>query len=149
MTLVPWDPFKNLMTLQDRMNRLFDETVQRGQGGEPMARGTWLPPVDIYETDEAVVMSAELPGMDESDVDIQVRDNTLTIKGERKLEKDVKEESYHRVERTYGAFTRSFTLPATIDQDGITASYKKGVLEIRMPKSAKAVPQQIKISITE
>jgi len=149
MTLVRWDPFRNLMTLQERMNRLFEETVQRGREDEPLMPGMWTPPVDIFEAGEEIVLTAELPGMEMKDIDIQVRDNTLTLKGERKMERDVKEDSFHRVERAYGTFSRSFTLPQTVDQEKISASYTKGVLEIRMPKTALAKPKQIQIDVKE
>jgi len=152
MALIPYDPFKNLLSLQERMNRLFDETMQRGQEPEFMKTGTWTPAVDILETEGEITLVAELPGMEQEDVDIQVRDNTLTMKGERKMEKQskpAKEETYHRMERAYGAFSRSFTLPATVEQDKITASFKKGLLEIRMPKTPKAKAQQIKIEVKE
>jgi len=141
--LTPWDPFRNLLSLQDRMNRLFDETITRGDT-ETMKYGAWSPAVDIYETDTDIVLSAEIPGMDASDVDVEVNDNTLTLKGERKMEKDVKEESYHRVERAYGSFVRSFTLPSTVDQEKISANYSKGVLEIKIPKTQA---RKTKISI--
>ncbi len=144
MTLVRWDPFRNLLTLQERMNRLFDESLHRGDT-ESFDRGTWTPPVDIYETEQEVVLVTEIPGMDEKDVEIEVRDNVLTLKGERVMEKSVNQESYHRVERAYGHFSRSFTLPQTVDNEKITATYNKGVLEIKMPKTQKAKPQQIKI----
>lgn len=149
MALVPWDPIRNLISLQDRMNRLFDETMHRGRGTESMDMGTWAPPVDIYETENEIVMVAEVPGVDEKDVDVEVKDNLLTIKGERRMEKSVKEESYHRVERAYGGFTRSFTLPQAVDSEKITATYNRGVLEIRMPKPKKAKTHQIKIETKE
>jgi HSP20 family protein len=149
MALVPWDPFKNLATLQERMNRLFDESLQKGQDAELFTSGTWMPAVDIYETEDEITLVAELPGMDHGDVDIQVRDNSLTLKGERKMEKPVKEETYHRVERAHGSFSRSFTLPTSVDQEKITASFGKGLLEIKMPKSPKARAQQIKIEVKE
>jgi HSP20 family protein len=145
MALVPWDPIRNLISLQDRMNRLFDETMHRGRGMEPMDMGTWAPPVDIYETEAEIVLVAEVPGVDEKDVDVEVKDNLLTIKGERRMEKSVKEESYHRVERAYGGFSRSFTLPQAVDSEKITATYNRGVLEIRLPKPEKAKTHQIKI----
>jgi len=147
--LTPWDPFRNLLSLQDRMNRLFDETISRGDT-EGMKYGAWSPAVDIYETETDIVLSAEIPGMDASDVDVEVNENTLTLKGERKMEKDVKEESFHRVERAYGAFMRSFTLPSSVDQEKITANYSKGVLEIRIPKAkAKAKKTRIDIGTTD
>jgi HSP20 family protein len=149
MALVPWDPIRNLISLQDRMNRLFDETMHRGRGTESMDMGTWAPPVDIYETENEIVMVAEVPGVDEKDVDVEVKDNLLTIKGERRMEKSVKEESYHRVERAYGGFTRSFTLPQAVDSEKITATYNRGVLEIRLPKPEKAKTHQIKIETKE
>jgi HSP20 family protein len=149
MALVPWDPFKNILSLQERMNRLFDEAVNRGQAGDALTGPTWSPAVDIYETEEDIVIDAELPGMDKDDVDIQVRDNTLILKGERKVEKTVKDEGYHRMERMYGSFARTFTLPSTVDQERITATYDKGVLHIRMPKTEKTKPQQIKIEVKE
>jgi len=147
MTLVPWDPFKNLITLQDRMNRLFEETMEGGKKAELVRAGAWAPPVDIFENENEIILSAELPGIDMKDVDVQVRENTLTLKGERKMEKAEHKENYHRVERVYGSFMRSFTLPSTVDQEKITANYTKGVLEIRLPKTAKSKPTQIKIDV--
>jgi len=149
MSLVRWDPLKNLISLQERMNRLFDETMKMSHGHEPVSGGVWSPAVDIFETAEEIVLVAELPGIEPGDVDIQVRDNTLTIKGERKMEKSVKEESFHRVERAYGAFSRTFTLPSTVDHERISANFTKGLLEVRMPKSSKARPQKIKIEVKE
>lgn len=148
MTLVPWDPFKNLITLQDRMNRLFDETMEGGRKTELVKAGAWAPPVDIFENETEIIMSAELPGIDMKDVDVQVRENTLTLKGERRMEKAEQKENYHRVERVYGSFMRSFTLPSTVDQEKITANYTRGVLEIRLPKTAKSKPTQIKIDVS-
>ena len=145
MALVPWDPFRNLLSLQERMNRLFDETLRRGQGEGTLDRGAWTPPVDIYETGSELVLMAGIPGIDMGDVEVEVRDNVLTLKGERVMEKSVEQESYHRVERAYGGFIRSFTLPGTVDSDKITASYSKGVLEVRIPKTEKSKPQHIKI----
>ena len=147
MTLVPWDPFRNILSLQERMNRLFDDTMKVNRDGEPLATGTWMPAVDIYETAEEIVLVAELPGIEPADVDVQLRDNTLSIKGERKMEKAVKDESYHRVERVYGSFSRTFTLPATVDQEKINANFSKGLLEIKMPKAVQAKPQKIDIVV--
>lgn len=149
MTLVPWEPFRNLVALQDRMNRLFDETMQAGKDTELMRTGTWAPVVDIYENEDEIVLSAEIPGVDMEDVDVQVRDNTLTLKGERKMEKPVKQENYHRVERAYGPFMRAFSLPASVDQERISAHYARGVLEIKMPKTARSKPSQIKIDVKD
>jgi len=149
MSMVPWDPFKNLMSLQERMNRLFDESMHRGMGTETLDKGTWAPPVDIYETETDIILVTEIPGVEEKDVDVEVRDNVLTLKGERVMEKSVKQESYHRVERSYGSFSRSFTLPQSVDHNNITATYNKGILEIKLPKTQKAKPQQIKIEAKE
>src|SRR6516225_7863398 len=115
MAIVRWEPFRDLLATQDRSNRLFNDTFSRafGDGGELTQTG-WLPPVDVYETDQNVVLKAELPGVDPKDVEIRVEDGSLYLKGERKLESDVKEEGYRRIERQYGSFTRSFPLPATV-----------------------------------
>lgn len=149
MTLVPREPFMNLVALQDRMNRLFDETMQAGNDTELMRTGTWAPVVDIYENEDEIVLSAEIPGIDMEDVDVQVRDNTLTLKGERKMEKPVKQENFHRVERVYGKFMRAFSLPASVDQERISANYSRGVLDIKMPKTARSKPSQIKIDVKD
>ena len=109
--------------------------------------GAWAPAVDIYEKASDVVLKAELPGVDPKDVDIRIENNVLTLKGERKLEGDVKRESYHRVERSYGSFTRSFTLPSTVDTSSVKADYKDGVLRITLPKREEAKPKQIQIHI--
>jgi len=144
-----WDPFREMASLRREMDRLFGEYFGRVRGTEEegLVTGTWAPAVDIYETDDKVVLKAELPGLKKEDIDIQIRDNTLTLKGEKKFEKEVKEENYHRVERAYGSFQRSFTLPSTIKQEGIEASFKDGVLEISLPKVEEAKPKQIKIQV--
>jgi len=149
MTLVPWDPFRNLVALQDRMNRLFDETMQSGKETDLMRGGGWAPAVDIFENENEVVLTAELPGVEMKDVDVQVRENTLTLKGERKLERSEHKENYHRIERAYGSFMRAFTLPSTVDQEKISANYHNGVLEIKMPKTAKSRPSKIDIKVGE
>ncbi len=149
MTLERRDPLRNLLSLQERMNRLFEETVHGGLENEPLMSGMWTPPVDIFESGDDIVLVAELPGMELKDIDIQVSDNSLTIRGERKMEKAEKEDCYHRVERVYGTFSRSFTLPGTVDQDNISASYNKGVLEIKMPKTIKSKPKQIQIEVKD
>jgi HSP20 family protein len=148
MAIVRWDPFRDLMTLQERMNRLFDQTMaKRGEDEEGLTVSTWAPPVDIYETPDSIVLKAELPGLTRDNIDIQLRDNTLTLKGERKFEREVKDENYIRVERSYGSFQRAFNLPAVIQQDKIKATFKEGVLEITMPKAEEAKPKQIKIDV--
>ncbi len=150
MAIVRWfDPFRDLAIIQDRMNRLFEDTFARIRSREDLlSRGVWSPAVDIYETDDAVVVKAELPGVEKDDISIEVKDGVLTLKGERKFEKEVKEENYHLMEREYGTFQRSFSLPASIDQDKVTASYKNGVLEIILPKKEEVKPKQIQINVS-
>ncbi|MFQ5532316.1 MAG: Hsp20/alpha crystallin family protein [Candidatus Methylomirabilales bacterium] len=148
MAITRWDPFHDLISLQERMNRLFDQTMARSRGEkEGMVGSSWAPAVDIYETADSVVLNAELPGLSKDDIDIQVRDNVLTLKGERRLEREVKQENYLRVERAYGSFQRAFTLPASIQADKIRAVFKNGVLEVSIPKVAEAKPKQIKIEV--
>ncbi|MFQ5881195.1 MAG: Hsp20/alpha crystallin family protein [Candidatus Methylomirabilales bacterium] len=148
MTIVRWDSFQDLVSLQDRMDRLFEQTLVRSRGDrEGVIAGTWAPAVDIYETAESVALKAELPGLSKDDIDIQVRDNTLTLKGERRLEKEVKRENCLRVERAYGSFQRAFTLPAAIQADKIRAVFKDGVLEVNVPKAEEAKPKQIRIEV--
>lgn len=148
MAITRWDPFHDLISLQERMNRLFDQTMARSRGEqEGMVGNSWAPAVDIYETADSVVLNAELPGLSKDDIDIQVRDNVLTLKGERRLEKEVKQENYLRVERAYGGFQRAFTLPASIQADKIRAVFKNGVLEVSIPKAAEVKPKQIKIEV--
>jgi len=148
MAIVRWEPFRDLMTLQERMNRMFDESFGRLRAtDDSVDSGVWSPAVDIYETDHDIVLKAELPEVKEKDIDIRLENNTLTLKGERKFEKETKEENYHRVERAYGAFSRSFTLPVTVDQDKINAEYKDGILKITMPKKEETKPKQVKVNI--
>ncbi|MCI0484043.1 MAG: Hsp20/alpha crystallin family protein [candidate division NC10 bacterium] len=148
MAIVRWNPFQDLVSLQERMNRLFEQTLDRSRGErEVMVAGTWAPAVDIYETPESIVLQAELPGLGKDDIDIQVRDNVLTLKGERRSEKEVKEGNYLRVERAYGGFQRAFTLPAAVQADKIRAVFKDGVLDVSIPKAEEAKPKQIKIEV--
>ena len=149
MALIRWDPFREMSALQERMNRLFsDVRAQAPVRGEEIVQGAWIPAVDIFETNEAIVLKAELPGITAQDVSVEVKDNTLTLKGEKKFEKEVKEENYHRVERSYGSFQRAFTLPGTIHQEKVTAKFKDGILEITLPKVEEAKPKQIKVDIS-
>ena len=140
-----YDPFREFVTLQDRMNRLFP----RGPEGqdESLTTTAFAPPVDVYEDEHNVTLKIEVPGIDEKDIDVRIENNTLTVHGERKFEKDEKEENYRRVERQYGSFTRTFTLPNTVDQDSVHADYDKGVLKITLAKKAEAKPKQIKVNI--
>jgi len=145
MAIIRWDPFRDLVTLREKMNRLFEDVATgRGQEKEYIS-STWNPAVDIYESENQLVLKAEIPGVDEKDVEIKIEDNTLSIKGERKFEKETKEENYHRIERSYGSFYRSFTLPNYVDQDKIHAEHENGVLKITMPKRTELKPRKVKI----
>jgi len=147
MALARWTPYRDTMSVRDEMNRVLNEVFSRGANDESAwFSGAWSPPVDIYETDDALVMKAELPGFSKDDISIEMKENTLVIKGERKREDEVKEGSYHRTERVYGAFQRSFLLPTTVDQDKVRAAYKDGVLELRLPKVQAAQPKRIAVS---
>jgi HSP20 family protein len=138
-----------MSALQERMNRLFsDVRAQAPVRGEEIVQGAWIPAVDIFETNEAIVLKAELPGITAQDISVEVKDNTLTLKGEKKFEKEVKEENYHRVERSYGSFQRAFTLPGTIHQEKVKAKFKDGILEITLPKVEEAKPKQVKVEIS-
>src|SRR6202171_2530464 len=148
MTLITrYDPFREFVTLQDRMNRLFRDP--RGPEGPEDALTTtaFAPPVDVYEDEHNITLKIEVPGIDEKDIDVRIENNTLTVHGERKIEKEEKEENYRRVERQYGSFTRTFNLPTTVDAEKVSAHYDKGVLKISLPKKAEAKPKQIKINI--
>ncbi|OGD22378.1 MAG: molecular chaperone [Candidatus Aminicenantes bacterium RBG_16_63_16] len=145
MAIIRWDPFRDLVSLRDKMNRLFEDAVtQRGEEKELVA-SSWAPAVDIYEDESQLVLTAEVPGLSEKDVEIKIEDNVLSIHGERKLEKETREENYHRIERAYGSFFRSFTLPNYIDQDKIRAEHENGVLKISMPKKAELKPRKVRI----
>ena len=145
MAMVRFDPFRDLAVLQDRMNRLFNDSYGPRQSDDLMSRGTWSPAVDIYEIDGGLVLKAELPDMRREDIDVSVENNTLTIKGERKLDHEIRQESFHRVERPYGSFVRSFSLPNTVDASRIGAEYKNGVLTVKLPVREEAKPRQIQI----
>ncbi len=147
MTIFRWEPFRELLESQQHFNRLFSETLQRGLGDEDLASRSWAPPVDVYETDQNLVLRAELPGIDPKDVEARVEDNTLYLKGERKLENEGKNGNYHRVERAYGTFVRSFSLPGSIDPNRVAAEYKDGILTLTLPKREEAKPRTIQISV--
>jgi HSP20 family protein len=147
MAIVRWEPFQDLPATHKDFNRFISEAFPRlFGGGEPSTR-IWAPPVDIYETDNALVLKADLPGVDPKDVEIRVENGVLYLKGERKFEKEVKEEDYHRVERSYGAFSRSFSLPSSIDTEHVKAEYKDGQLTLTMPKREEAKPKTVKIDV--
>jgi len=145
MAIIRWDPFRDMTTLRERMNRLFEDMAASRGEEKDLTTSSWAPAVDIYETENEVVLTAEIPGIEEKDIEIKVEDNTLSLRGERKFEKETKEENYHRIERAYGSFFRSFTLPAFVDQDRIEAEHENGVLKIRMPKRAELKPRKVKI----
>ena len=152
MAIVRWEPFRDLVGLQERMNRVFDESfrgINRRSGEEDWVGGSWAPAVDIYEQNGNIVLKAELPGVDPKDVDVRVENNILTLSGERKLENEVKRENYHRVERAYGSFTRSFTLPNVVDTEKIKAEYQDGLLRMTLPKKDEARPKQISINVAK
>jgi HSP20 family protein len=145
MAITRWDPFRDLTNLQERMNQLFGDY---SRGNEEMSlTGNFVPPVDIYEDEKHVTLKLEIPGISEKDLDVRIENNVLTVKGERKFEQEEKEENFHRIERRYGQFIRSFTLPNTIDADSIQADYTNGVLKIQLAKRAEARPKQIKVNV--
>src|ERR1700745_1349711 len=145
--LTRWEPFREFATLQDRINRAFRESYSGADRDESLATSGFAPAVDVYEDEHKVTLKIEVPGIDEKDIDVRVENNTLTVHGERKIEKEEKEENYRRVERQYGSFTRTFTLPQTVDTENVSATYDKGVLKITLPKKAEAKPKQIKVQI--
>jgi HSP20 family protein len=145
--LTRWEPFREFSPMQDRLNRLFRESYNPERPEEALTTTSLAPPVDIYEDEHNITLKIEVPGIDEKDIDVRIEGNTLTVHGERKLEKEEKEENFRRVERHYGSFTRSFTLPGSVDPGQVSADYDKGVLKIKLPKKAEAKPQQIKVNI--
>jgi len=147
MSITRWDRFRNISSLQDEVNRLFDNSLP-GNRGDNSALTAWAPAVDIYETENELVLKADLPDVHEKDLDIRVENNMLTIRGERKFEQNVKEDNYLRIERTYGAFSRSFGLPNTVNTEAIKAVYNNGVLTVELPKRAESKPKQVKVNVT-
>lgn len=146
MAIVKWDPLRELRAMQEQMNRLFELSRDR-TFGEPFEQGIWQPPVDIYEDDNEVVVKMEVPEVDQKDVDVHIEDNLLIIQGERKLEREEKKHNYHRIERCYGNFRRSFSLPASVDQDQVSATCERGVLKVVLPKKAAARQRQIEVEV--
>src|SRR6187549_2130761 len=146
MTITRFDPFREFSTLQDRMNRLFGDVYLRDE--ELTSRGNWVPPVDIYETaGHDLVIKAELPDVNREDVEVTVENNTLTLKGTKSLPTDVKEEQFRRIERRYGSFARSFTLPNTVDATKVSAEFKNGVLTVKLPYREEAKPRTINVDV--
>jgi len=146
-TLTRWDQSPRGLTLQDQVNRLFENSFTGDRSGRADL-ATWAPAVDIYETENQLVVKADLPDLQDKDIDVRVENNTLTIRGERKFEKDVTEDDYLRIERSYGSFIRSFSLPNTVSSENIRADYRNGVLTLHMAKREESKPKQIKISIS-
>jgi HSP20 family protein len=146
MAITRWRPFRDLVSIQDEMNRLFDDFF-----GRPVTRPeweeAWSPSVDVSETKDNVIINAEIPGMNKEDVKVSVQDNVLTLSGERKQEKEEKNANYHRIERSYGSFSRSFTLPTSVQADKVKATYKDGILKITLPKTEEVKPKEILISV--
>src|SRR5512133_346780 len=145
--LTRWDPFREFTTLQDRMNRLFQDSYGNQGREEALATSSFAPAVDVYEDEHKITLKIEVPGIDEKDIDIRIENRTLTVHGERKFEKEEKEENYRRVERQYGSFSRTFTLPNTVDTENVSADNEKGVLKIKLTKKAEAKPKQIKVNV--
>ena len=145
--LTRWEPFREFTTLQDRMNRLFRDAFGPEGREEALTTTNFAPLVDVYEDEHSITLKIEVPGIDEKDIDVRIENNTLTVHGERKFEKEEKEENYRRVERQYGSFVRTFTLPQTVDQDSVQADYEKGVLKIKLAKREEAKPKQIKVNV--
>ncbi len=144
--LTRWDPFRELNTLQREMNRLFQD-YSTGRSEQDLTTSSFAPPVDIYEDEHNITLKMDVPGIDQKDLDIRVENSTLTVRGERKFEKDEKEENFRRIERRYGSFLRSFTLPTTVDTENVQADYDNGVLKIRLAKREEAKPKQIKVNV--
>jgi HSP20 family protein len=144
-SVIRWEPFRNVNSLQEQFSRLFDTSFP-GRSSESDLT-TWAPAVDIQETENELVLKADLPGVEEKDIDVRIENNTLTIRGERKFEKQLNEDNYLRVERSYGSFSRSFSLPNTINTEAIKAEYKNGVLTVQLPKRAESKPKQVKVNV--
>jgi len=145
MAIIRWDPFRDIITLREKMNRLFEDAVTARGEEKDMISSTWTPSVDIFETENALILTAEVPGVDENNIEIKIEDNTLSLKGDRIFEKETSEENYHRIERSYGSFYRSFTLPRNVDQEKIKAEHDNGVLRITMPKKPESKPKTVKV----
>jgi HSP20 family protein len=148
MTLLTrWDPFREMTNLQSTLNRILSQDYARRSEDDLMTSGTFIPPVDIYEDEHKFTLNVEVPGMEEKDIDIRLENNTLTVRGERTFHKEEKEENFHRIERRFGAFSRSFTLPNTVDSENVNANYVNGVLKIELVKKQEAKPKQIKVKV--
>lgn len=148
MAISRWDPFRELTMLQNQMNRLFQDSFGNpAHATDEFGMTSFVPPVDIYEDEHSIKLRLEIPGVDEKDLDVRVENNVLTVRGERRFSNEEKEENFHRIERRYGSFSRSFTLPNTVDTDNVNANYNNGLLELTLAKRAEAKPKQIKIGV--
>lgn len=147
MAIVRYNPFRELRSMQEQMNRLLDLAWSK-EGSEDLREGVWQPPVDIYEDEDSVVIKAELPDVDQKDIEVKIENNTLLLRGERRHDANVKKENYHRIERYYGTFQRTFSLPNTIDQEKVKANCDRGVLTIVLPKKDETRPRQINVEIS-
>jgi HSP20 family protein len=147
MAITRWRPFKDLISIQNEMNRLFDDFFGRPFTRLEWTEEAWSPSVDVSETKDNVIVNAEIPGMNKEDVKVSVQDNVLILSGERKQEKEEKNANYHRIERSYGSFSRSFTLPTSVQADKVKATYKDGILKITLPKTEEVKPKEILISV--
>ena len=148
MPVVRWDPFRDLAAIHERMNRLFETALSGSDFGEPgTGVGTWSPVSDVVETEDSIVVSCELPGLRQEAIEIKLADNVLTIAGERRVDRESDSQQYHRIERSYGPFSRSFTVPASIDAEKIAATYRVGVLSVTLPKRAEATPRRITVRV--
>lgn len=147
MALVKYNPLRELRGMQEQMNRLLNLSWNHDLAGEDIKEGIWQPPVDIYETEDSIVIKAELPDVEQKDIEVRIEDNTLTIKGERRHDGEVRKENYHRIERYFGSFQRSFSLPATVQQDNVSATCERGVLTVTLPKKEDIKPKQIKVDV--
>jgi HSP20 family protein len=145
--IVRWDPFRELVSIQDELNRLFGRTFGETELMRPLAKGAWIPPMDVYETDEKFVAKVELPGVEPSEVEVSVEDHSLTVSGEREFSEEVKQEQCHRLERRYGSFSRTISLPQAADTEKVEASFDKGVLMIEIPKVEKAKPKKVQVKV--
>ncbi len=147
MTITRWDPFRDMMMIQERMNRLFQETMARQRGQDDPESGGWAPAVDIFETGDQITLRADLPGLEQDAIEIRIDDNTLIIRGERLFPEDMKRDDLQRSERPYGAFNRTFSLPSSVDQGGIEARHKQGVLEVVLPKRQSSKTGTIRVEV--
>ncbi|HXE79559.1 MAG TPA: Hsp20/alpha crystallin family protein [Vicinamibacterales bacterium] len=148
MSLMRFDPFREMAALQERVNRIFADAIARRDEDVMSARGSWVPPVDIYQADDhTLVLTMELPDLKREDITLNVENHTLTIAGQKRPDESIEEHQYRRIERTYGSFSRSFSLPGTADTNNISAEYKNGVLTVRIPQREEAKPKQIEVKV--